>query len=407
MTDAMQRGPSLRAALVAMSAFAVMSDAILIAFYPHFFEQRYGVTSAFHVGVYIAAISVAVMCTLPLWARVARRVETLHLLLATQCAAGMLCLLSWWADTVFAYWVVSMLMFMCKSSYLLMYPYLMRMQPADTHGHTIGLLSVVVHLGSIFGAVVGGWALQGLGPAACLGLMAAGDFAQMFVCLWLIRSGRAVHTNAQDAATDQAQPRLRPDRAAARILQLCGLMLLVDFSAYLTSPFFSMYWARVSPSGGSLASGLVYAIPGAVALVALIINKRIGVLPHYVLTHLLLGATGLVLQALPHAPAILVGRVLYGWALFQLVVKFEVWLFSLSTPQSYARDFSVFNFFQNLGVLLSSFAAGALVQGHGVETTFAIGAAGFVVTALLYRLTLGRNLPRTATVTSTGEAHAS
>lgn len=401
--------PSLRAALVTMSALAVVSDSVLIAFYPHFFERRYGVTSAFHVGAYIAAISIAVMCTLPLWARVARRVETLHLLSATQCAAGVLCLLSWWADTVLAYWVLTVLMFMCKSSYLLMYPYLMRMQPAEAHGHTIGLLSVVVHLASILGAVVGGWALQSIGPAACLSLMAAGDFAQMCICLWLIRTGRVVRTSTSDVAASSVASEPRLAGAVVRLMQLCALTLLFDFSAHLASPFFSVYWERVSPANGTLSSGMAYAIPGVVALAALFVNKRLGTLPDYVLTNLLLGAAGLLLQALPHEPAILVGRVLYGWSLFQLVVKLEVLLFGASTPRSYARDFSVFNFFQNLGVLLSSFAAGALVQRHGIQTTFAIGAAGFAVTALLYRATLGRDKPRPSLaepVPSLGEAHA-
>ena len=379
----------LRPAIVAMSAFAVVSDAILIAFYPHFFEQRYGVTSAFHVGAYIAAISIAVMCTLPLWARVARRVETMHLLLVTQGAAGTLCVLSGFADSVLGYWVLSLLMFACKSSYLLMYPYLMRMQPPDTHAHTIGLLSVVVHFGGIFGAVAGGFALQRFGPEACIGLMAAGDFAQMLVCAWLIRSGRIVHVVAADAAIPE------PPRAAGhrrRILQLCGLVMLIDFSAYLVRPFFSRYWEQVSGSSEQLLSGAVFAIPGAVALVALFVNQRArartGRLPDHVLANLLLGTAGLMLQALPSEVAILAGRVLYGWALFQLIVKFEVLLFRFSTPPAYARDFSVFNFFQNLGVLLSSFAAGALVERHGIAVTFAIAAAVMAAVALLDRLSL-------------------
>jgi DHA1 family multidrug resistance protein-like MFS transporter len=380
----------LRPAIVAMSAFAVVSDAILIAFYPHFFEQRYGVTSAFHVGAYIAAISIAVMCTLPLWARVARRVETMHLLLVTQGAAGTLCVLSAFADSVLGYWVLTMLMFTCKSSYLLMYPYLMRMQPADTHAHTIGLLSVVVHFGGIFGAVAGGFALQRFGPEACIGLMAAGDFAQMLVCAWLIRSGRVVHVVAADAA---ASAPARAAGARRRILQLCGLVMLVDFSAYLIRPFFSRYWEQVSGSSEQLLSGAVFAIPGAVALVALFVNRRAhgrtGRVYDHVLANLLLGTAGMMLQAMPAEAAILAGRVLYGWALFQLIVKFEVLLFRFSAPPSYARDFSVFNFFQNLGVLLSSFAAGALVERHGIAVTFAIAAAVMAAVALLDRLSLG------------------
>lgn len=155
---------TLRVYIILMTTFAVISDAILIPFYPQFFASRYGLDSPVHVGAYVAAISIAVMCTLPVWARVAKRVEPLHLLVYTQCAAGTFSLLSDWAPDVVTYWVLSMLMFMCKSSYLLMYPYMMRLTPKEQHAATVGILSVVVHFGAIFGAVVGGFVLQTWGP---------------------------------------------------------------------------------------------------------------------------------------------------------------------------------------------------------------------------------------------------
>lgn len=378
---------SLRFSIVLMSALAVVSDAVLIAFYPQFFELRYGVTSAWHVGAYIAAISIAVMCTLPLWARAARRVETMRLLMATQCAAGCLCAASYWADSVLAYWVLTMLMFMCKSSYLLMFPYLMRLERPESHGLTIGLLSVVVHLGGIFGAAAGGLVLQRFGPAACLWLMAAGDFAQMLICAGLVASNKAPRVNAPADAARASHSRA----ALARVLRLGLVMLVFDFSAYLTRPFFSVYWEQLSGTGPAL-TGFVFAIPGVVALAALAVNKRAqsrgAPLPDHTLGNLMLGAAGLLMQAGPAEWIVLLGRCLYGWALFQVTVKLEVSLFRISTPEAYAGHYSVANFFQNLGVLLSSFAAGALVARVGIGLTFLIAAAGFALTALLDRLTV-------------------
>jgi hypothetical protein len=187
----------------------------------------------------------------------------------------------------------------------------------------------------------------------------------MLLCIWLIRSGRVVRTAAADAA---APVPVRPAGAIRRIVLLCALTMLIDFSAYLIRPFFSVYWEQVSGSSDQLVSGLVFAIPGAVGLAALFVNQRLRQghrrLPDQLLANLLLGTAGLVLQATPAEWAILAGRVLYGWALFQLIVK--------------------------LGVLLSSLAAGALVQRYGiVAITFVIGAAGFAVTALLDRLLFG------------------
>lgn len=383
---------SLKSLVILMTTLAVISDAILIPFYPQFFAARYGLDSAVHVGLYVAAISLAVMCTLPLWARVARRVEPLRLLVYTQFAAGCFSLACDWAPRIELFWLLSMLMFMCKSSYLLMYPYLMRLTPKEQHAATIGTLSVVVHFGAIFGAVAGGWVLQLWGPRASIYAMAAGDFFQMAVCIYLIRSGRIVPVNSGPlAVVDQAAPR-RDWRHSLAILRLAMVMLVFDFSAYLIRPFFALHWQRASGSDSELLSGLAYAIPGGVALLALWLQARIrargGRQPDHTLGNLLLGGAGLLLQAAGEPWAIALGRVLYGWALFQIIVKLEVNLFRLSTPQRYAQDYSITNFFQNLGVLLSSFAAGALVQRYGLQLPFLLAAGGFLLTALLDRLIL-------------------
>lgn len=383
---------SLRFHIIFMTVLAVISDAVLIPFYPQFFAARYGLHSAALVGAYVAAISIAVMCTLPLWARVARRVEPLYLLVYTQCAAGALSLWCDRAPDIASFWVLSMAMFMCKSSYLLMYPYLMRLTPKAQHAATVGVLSVVVHFGAIFGAVVGGLVLQAWGPRASIYVMAAGDFFQMAVCLHLIRSGKIVRIHSGEHARHaEAMPRIHL-RERLPILRLALVMLLFDFSAYLVRPFFSVYWQQVSGHGSELFSGMVFAIPGVVAIVALRLHARIrargGSLPDHTVANLLLGMSGLLLQAIPHPLPVVAGRVLYGWALFHIVVKLEVNLFRLSSPARYAHDYSLTNFFQNLGVLLSSFAAGAIVGRFGLHVPFLVAAGGFVLTALLDRLIL-------------------
>lgn len=401
---------TLRFAIVFMSGLAVVSDAILIAFYPQFFERRYGVTSAVHVGAYVAAISLAVMCTLPLWARVARRIETMHLLVWTQGAAGVLCAASYWADTPLAYWLLTMPMFMCKSSYLLMFPYLMRLQTPEQHSATVGLLSVVVHLGSIFGAVAGGLVMHRFGPETCLWLMAAGDFGQMLISRHLIRSGKVVRVNGGTPASTQRRG-LRGTGLV--VLKLCFVMLVFDLSAHLVSPFFSVHWEQVSGIADQAVSGAVFAIPGFVALAAMVINRRSSARGARVFDHLqanlLLGAIGLSMQAVPHEVVMLLGRALYGWALFQTIVKLEVSVFKLSTPDAYAVDYSLANFFQNLGVLLASFAAGAIVGRWGAQVTFVLGAAGLLLAALMDRVLLGvdRLPPAEAVKTMGVPSHAS
>jgi DHA1 family multidrug resistance protein-like MFS transporter len=382
---------NLRHIIILMTTFAVISDAILIPFYPQFFAARYQLTSPVHAGAYVASISVAVMLTLPLWARVAKRVDAMHVLVYTQFTAGVFSMLSYWAATVPMFWVLSLAMFMCKSSYLLMYPYLIRLEKSEAHAHTIGLLSVVVRFGAIFGAVVGGFIMQTWGADKCIFAMAAGDFVQMFICMYLIRSHRISRRCQFALAEDKAQGVVKRTRPALRtrlpILRLSLLMLLFDFCAYLVRPFLSSYWQDVSGSSSELLSGLIFAIPGIVAIVALRLNRNAADRGKRKLDHLsanmLLGAAGLLLQGSGMPFWIVIGRCLYGWAIFQIVVKLDVTMFRLSTPASYAADYSVVNFFQNLGVLLASFAAGAIVQSNGLRTPFFIAAAGLLCTLLL------------------------
>lgn len=392
---------TLRIAILIMSACGVISDSILIAFYPQFFEMRYGLTSTVHVGAYIAAISIAVMCALPFWARLTRRIETLHLLWITQFLAGSLAIASAHASTVQVYWALTMLMFIMKASYLLLFPYLMREEKPENHGVVIGMVAVVVHVGAIFGASVGGSVLEHLGSEASMYLMSAGDFVQMGICLFLIFSVSKARTNKEKARsnngsttinnnnvrTEKNEPLKRPAGAWIALAKLSGLMLLFDMSAYLVRPFFSVYWESIYASGNQTITGIVFAIPGMVAIVGLIINKSFLKNKFRNLDHtsvnLLIGATGLLLQASSSPLLVLIGRGLYGWSLFQVVVKLEVTLFRISQPAFYDRDFAVTNFFQNFGVLLASFAAGYVVSWIGVPMSFALAAGGFIVTAII------------------------
>ena len=401
---------TIRLAIIIMSALGMMSDTVLIGFYPQFFDMRYGNTDQVHTGMYVAAISIAVMCTLPIWVRVAKRFEPMSLIGFTQCIAGLLCLSAIWAETLTQYWVLTMLMFMFKSSYLLMFPYLMRIVNSDEHSRTIALLSVVVHISGILAAASGGYILQHLGASAALVLMAAGDFGQMAITLWLNRTGKIIKINKQedinaqdikDTAAIVADDATAPAPVATRrgfshltkgILTLSLIMFVFDFSAYLIRPFFSEYWIYATAHKDQTLAGLIFAIPGLAAVVALIVKHRLSATAtqrnENLSWNLLLSLVGLYLQSIPSDIAIVIGRCMYGWGLFQVAVKLEVSLFSISRKEDYAHHFSITNFFQNLGVLISSWCAGYIVSLISHQAVFLIAAGGIVLTWLANKLTL-------------------
>ncbi|MDR5857914.1 MFS transporter [Halomonas eurihalina] len=366
--------------LVAVTAVAVISDAMLLPFYPQFFAARFGVTDPSHIGLYLAMCGLVVMLALPGWARLARRIGTLRLLLGTQLLAGGLSLSCAEVASLPLFWGLSLAMLVAKASYLLVYPYLMHVEPQARHATLIGTLSVVVHAGGILGAVVGGLVLEHWQAAQIFRVMAVSDALQVVVCLLLLRRGRVPHSTPSTPSV--------PGTSAA-LLRLGMVMLLFYFSAHLTRPFFARYWEMASGLPGELLAGAVFAIPGGVAVALLafdLLGRRASgsaiVLP------LAIGLIGLLLQTSGDTTAIFAGRILFGWALFRVTVRLELRLFQLSTPDRYASDFSKIHIFQGLGVLIASWSAGRLVDAHGLISPFIVAALGFALCALAYRLLL-------------------
>jgi len=364
--------------LVAIIAVSVVSDAMLLPFYPQFFAVAFAVANPQHIGYYLSAVCFVVMLAFPVWAAVAKRVPVLRLLIYTQFAAGVLSIVCYASVSLLEFWLVSLLMLVFKGSYLLIYPYIMSLEHKDRHGGTIGLLSVIVHLGAILGAGAGGFVLELFEPRLAFLLMSVGDFLQMLVCFLLIgkesTAAQAVH-----------RPPVSESLSHAVVYKLGLIMLVFYFSVYLVRPFFSRYWESISAWRGEIVTGLVFAIPGLMALLALCLNKSIGGRSGMMPT-VLLGAGGLLLQAAPQQGVVLLGRCLFGWALFAATVRLDLALFAISTPASYASDFSKIYFFQSLGALIAASAAGSLVAVYGLRMPFITGALGLLLTGLLYAL---------------------
>lgn len=364
--------------LVAMVAVSVISDSMLVPFYPQFFAAAFSITAPQHVGLYLSASCFVVMLAFPLWAAAAKHIPVLRLLIYTQFAAGVLSVLCYESDSLPEFWFVSLLMMVFKGSYLLIYPFVMSLEHKDRHGGTIGLLSVIVHLGAIVGAGIGGFALELFEPRLVFLLMAVGDFLQMMVCVFLLGKDKTAHP-AQ-------QPSSEPAATGSLVYRLGLVMLIFYFSVYLIRPFFSRYWESISAWNGGIVTGLVFAIPGAIALLALCTNKNMRSSKHGIVSAALLGMFGLLLQACGQQAIVLLGRCLFGWALFQATVRLDLLLFEVSTPASYAADFSKIYFFQSLGALIASYTAGSLVASQGLQMPFIAGALGLVLTAFLYAL---------------------
>lgn len=383
----------LRPALLAMTAIAVICDTMLLPYYPQLFEARFAVTSSFAVGMYLASISLAVMLAFPVWVAVTKRRDTLSVLVWTQIAAGMLSLGCYASSDIVSFWAFSVVMVGFKASYLLMYPYVISMQPVEKHATTIGALAVIVHFGGIVGAVSGSELVDAYGYAVPYAAMALGDFLQAAVCLFLLKNARRKATTSDIAQPETTTPPATEERK--RFALLFCVMLLFYFGFYMSMPFMTLWWHAVSGEQTQLLAGLVYAIPGAVAVTILVLDHKRGKglqVWRRNETGMALTAIGLAIQAVPHPAAVIIGRVIYGIGLYRVTIGLDALFFERAQKHRYASGFSLLNIARNSGVMLAAVTSGILVQHFGTGVPFVVAGVFVVATLCLYRFGLRNNV---------------
>lgn len=373
----------IRWSLILMTLVSVMADTMLLPFYPQFFEESFGVSDPAHAGWYIAACCTTVMLCFPLWAKVARRWHELPLWVVTQSVSAVLGVICYLTESLLTFWIVSQLMLMMKASYLLIYPFAIRLEGTGKIGGFVALFAVLMHIGTISGAVLGGYLLQFWDGRDAYLVMIASDLVQIVICIALMLALKIRLTEPGYTPEEVADTPRSP-----MVMKLAIVAMLFYFSVFLTRPFFTLYWADISfaPWNGEFPSSLVYAIPAIIALLT-VVWQRIKApqltSQQLLIRGLLVILVGLVLQGLGDPLWTVIGRLIFGWGLFMGVVHIEVLLFAHSRPERFGEDFSRVHLGQNIGIILASFAAGALVADVSHTAVFAAATAGIVAVVMV------------------------
>ena len=386
----------LRNGLILLTLVSVVADSMLLPFYPQFFSQEFNQHSPQHTGYYIAACCFTVMVAFPVWARIAKKVNELHLWVYTQIISGILGVSCFYVESLLWFWVLSQAMLIFKASYLLIYPFVMRLEEHERHLGVASLFSVLMHFGAIGGAILGGFFLEYNNPRSVYILMAATDVLQVVICLLLIYIRKVPLFQCVDMPTAEESscineaPQQVPETLenGRRFLLSLGIIsALFYFSTFLIRPFFSTYWQSVSESNNAVNAAFIYSLPAWVALLGLWFNhRRQGEVNHYriILTSLCFAVIGVGLQSIEQVTSIIVGRCLFGWALFQITVRLEVVMFEFAHKDNYAVDFSKIYIFQNIGVLAASFGVGSLISWGALQMPFWVSLAGFLMTIVIF-----------------------
>ncbi len=383
---------ALKTTLIVLTLISVVADTMVLPFYPQFFSQAFGMTDPEHVGFYIAACCFTVMVAFPIWARVAHRVHELHLWIITQLIAAALGVFCYYTTSLVQFWIASQLMLVFKASYLLIYPFVMRLEEKDKHLGVASLFSVLMHFGGIGGAILGGLTLDYFNARDLYLIMPASDLIQVGLCVYLIYALKISHKpHLPPVPASHKSPslltRLIP-KLSGYVWRLGLVSLMFYFSAFLTRPFFTKYWQQLTQSSEFITSW-VYAIPAWIALACMAFNHWRGHSQNsfsLILWGAVFGVLGMFLQSSEQITWIVVGRCLFGYAMFQITVRLEVLLFAQSSPEKYSSDFSTINFMQNLGVIGASFLVGYLADHYALSLTFTLGAIGFTASLAAFLL---------------------
>ena len=377
----------LKYCLILLTLVSVVADTMLLPFYPQFFAVAFNMHSPEHVGFYIAACCLTVMTAFPLWAKVAKYFNELHIWVYTQVIAGALGIYCYYTNSLLDFWIASQIMLVFKASYLLIYPFVMRLEEKDQRLGMVGLFSVLMHFGGIGGALLGGLTLQWFDAKDIYLIMAASDALQVLVCLYLIFKLNIPLRVKLSAISRKKKASKIITGGQYFILKLGIVTALFYFSAFLIRPFFASYWQTISQGNSEIVSALVYSIPAGVALLCLLLSYRFSSSQSnfkIISRALCIGMLGLVLQGSQEPWIVIVGRCIFGFAMYQASVRLEVFLFNVSQPENYGRDYSKIHLFQNAGLILASFATGYLATTWDANLPFLLAMGGFFVTLSLF-----------------------
>ncbi|RYY74897.1 MAG: MFS transporter [Gammaproteobacteria bacterium] len=379
----------IRFSLLLMTTMAVIGDALLMPFYPQFFSQRFGVLDPKSAGIYLAAICFTVMWAFPIWAYLAKTIPTLFIMFITQALAGLLALSCFWVKSWELFWILSLAMFTFKAGYLLIYPLLMQLEPEENHARVIGFVSIIIHFGAILGALLGGSVLQIADVSKIYWIMAASDFIAMFFCVYLWKNF-GLHLQTSDSVTNpklEVDQKNREPASSWRTYRLGLVMLFFYFGANVTCPFFVTFWQSISKHQSTFWSGVIYSIPGIMALCVLWVThkKNIAIPTMFTLgSVLVLSVVGYSLQNVSTETSVIIGRILFGIGIYYASIYLELLIFHGGNKDAYATDVSRVYFFQSMGVVFSSYCAGVLVDHANVQMTFYVGSFFLILTGVTF-----------------------
>lgn len=364
-----------RKLLYTMALMAVLADSMLIPFYPQFFEQVYQEHSLLLTGIFIAVCRLAMILSFPFWSWLTKHVDPLKILSFTQAGAGIVCILCSFASTLNYFFLCTVVIELLKSSYLLIYPYLVKTSGKEKRIVAISGISVILNLGIVLSTLTGSYFMEYLEPQHALILVGCMDILQMLLSRYILVKNLHTHVTENEKEDKEDPETIVPFSGMKKLILICLITLLFYFSMVIIRPYYILFLTDQYDRSISITSAaLIFIIPNLVALCIAPFTVRI--ISGYQLPALLLASCGLMIsgigmQIVPGIQSILIGgRIIYGAGIFICEVIMDMMVFNLSTDKTIFKYYSYINVVQSISVLTAPLIAGSLISQFGQYPLF-------------------------------------
>ncbi|MCA0757538.1 MFS transporter [Paenibacillus sp. N4] len=397
-TPALRSKGRMQAALLGCVFLGLFTEMLLSPYYTQFFSQVFGIEDYSYTGFYLFVCRLTVVLCSPVWGWLARKAEAKRLLLAGQAGTALATALLASAGSATEFIVLTVLLLLFKSSYMLIYPIVMELGDQGGRAGSAAKFHAVHHTAILLASLAGAHMLTMEKPLTLFYGAAAADVVQLLVCIAVLRGWKS----GLEPGGEPAQPKstLGKPLLSRYVLTLGMLFFSLTVANQIVRPFFTPYAEEAFRLTTDIA-GLLYLLPHAFALLLLPVLGRIcrpGRLHTVYLSGVGAMAAGLMLQALTDGVAgLIIGRMLYGMFLAITMAVLDVILFEKEQGAKAALVFSVMVSFQTAGELLSPLIASFLSIRAGLGAPLLAASMLCLVNGLLFKWSHIYKAPKEAT----------
>ncbi|BAY37570.1 hypothetical protein NIES2111_19090 [Nostoc sp. NIES-2111] len=361
------RLPLISGALFLCVFLSIFNEVLLSPFYPQFFRKVFGVTDLAYTGYYIFICRLTVVLAAPVWGILSRRFEVKNLLYVGQLGTAVMTALMGTSTSAEQFLLYTILLLLCKSSYLLVYPLIIQLGGEEKRAAIAGTYQAVFHGAIIIATIVGAFMVNIDTPLILFYGIAAADIVQLAICAYMLRG---VSTQRHE---QQADNQIVPNQIGY-VITIGIVILTFQLANNLVRPFFTEYVTAAPLNVNLLTSSLLFLIPSVMAIAALPYIRQ-ACRPERLNTIYLGGLSLLIIslgvQGLSfNLPLLILARIVYGFFLAVTQATLELQIFNQSTAKHLHFNYSLVTAFANIGHLGAPLLASWLVNTQNLASPF-------------------------------------